>query len=78
MHRLRGAMKTAHFFLSKLSFLGLQIDYKCIPLLINNIIILNIYIYIFVDNSLITTKEGDSNIKIIGCLYWKYWKVSIS
>ena len=71
MHRLRGAMKTAHFFLSKLSVLGLQIDYKCIPLLINSIIILNDF-FVVVDNSLITTRKGDLNIKIIGCLYWKY------
>lgn len=63
MHRLRGAMKTAHFFLSKLSVLGLQIDYNCIPLLINSMIIWNDFFV--VDNSIITMKEGDSNIRTI-------------
>lgn len=63
MHRLRGAMKTAHFFLSKLSVLGLQIDYNCIPLLINSMIIWNDFFV--VDNSIFTMKEGDSNIRTI-------------
>lgn len=63
MHRLRGAMKTAHFFLSKLSVLGLQIDYNCIRLLINSMIIWNDFFV--VDNSIITMKEGDPNIRTI-------------